>query len=95
MNKKMKMSNEVLAEVGRAVKKFPKWRTDPFHALAVVGEEMGEVNKALVQIVYEPEKGVTMGELRAEAIQLAAMALRFIASLDNYDYTPREQHEQR
>lgn len=91
---KPRISNEVLAEVARAVKKFPTWPTDPFHAITVVGEEVGEVNKALVQIVYESEKGVTRSDLRAEAIQLAAMAFRFIASLDDYDYKPGKQHKQ-
>lgn len=84
--------DEVSAEMARAAAKFPLWRTDPFHAIAIVNEEVGEVSQALIELVYEPEKGTTMVELRAEAIQMAAMAISFIAELDNYDYTPGPQH---
>ena len=82
-----------LAEVERATRKFPTWPTDPLHALAVLGEEFGELTKAVLQTVYEPHK-VEPGELRNEAIQTAAMALRFIASLDAYSFDRSEQHEQ-
>lgn len=86
---------EISAEIARATVKFPLWRTDPFHAISVVSEEVGEVHKALIELVYEPEKGVTRANLRAEAVQMAAMALSFISELDNYDYTPGPQHEKR
>lgn len=82
-----------LAEVERATRKFPTWPTDPLHALAVLGEEFGELTKAVLQTVYEPHK-VEPGELRTEAIQTAAMALRFLASLEAYRFERSEQHEQ-
>ena len=85
---------DVLAEVDRAVTKFPEWPTDPLHALAVLGEEFGELTSDVLQAVYEPHKNVTPADIRAEAIQTAAMALRFVASLDAYIYQPREQHPQ-
>lgn len=84
---------EALAEVERATRKFPTWPTDPLHALAVLGEEFGELTKAVLQTVYEPHK-VEPGELRTEAIQTAAMALRFFASLDAYRFERSEQHHQ-
>jgi NTP pyrophosphatase (non-canonical NTP hydrolase) len=84
---------EALAEVERATRKFPTWPTDPLHALAVLGEEFGELTKAVLQSVYEPHK-VEAGEVRTEAIQTAAMALRFLASLDRYEYRAGEQHAQ-
>lgn len=84
---------DVLAEIERATRKFPTWPTDPLHALAVLGEEFGELTKAVLQTVYEPHK-VEPGELRTEAIQTAAMALRFLASLDAYRFERSEQHEQ-
>ena len=83
----------VLAEVAKATQKFPTWPTDPLHALAVLGEEYGELNKAVLQFVYEPHK-TSADEIRTEAIQTAAMALRFLASLDRYQYTPGNQHHQ-
>jgi len=83
-----------LAEWQKAVAKFPTWPTDPFHALTVVGEEVGELNKALLQYVYETEKGVTMDDIREEAVQAAAMCLRWIASIDRYVFSMGDQHDQ-
>jgi hypothetical protein len=84
---------EVLAELQRATVKFPTWPTDPLHALAVLGEEFGELNKALLQLTYEPHK-TTRAEVRTEALQTAAMALRLLMSLDRYEYRPGAQHSQ-
>lgn len=87
------LAAEILAEVTRATDKFPTWPTDPLHALAVLGEEFGELTKDVLQSVYEPHK-TTRENVRKEAIQTAAMALRFAASLDLYDYRPGTQHSQ-
>jgi hypothetical protein len=84
---------EVFAEVDRATAKFPTWPTDALHAVGVVAEEMGELQKEVMQLTYEPCKS-TRATVRKEAIQLAAMALRFLMSLDRYEYTPRPQHSQ-
>lgn len=84
---------EVLNEVERATVKFPTWPTDPLHALAVLGEEYGELNKAVLQAVYEPHKS-TPADVREEAIQCAAMAVRFLMSLPIYRYGGCEQHMQ-
>lgn len=83
----------VLAEIERATAKFPTWPTDPLHAYAVFNEEAGELGKAVLQAVYEPHKSGP-AEVATEAVQAAAMALRFIASLDRYEYTPGAQHQQ-
>ena len=87
------IQHEVFDEIERAIAKFPTWPTDPLHALAVVGEEFGELTKAVLQSVYEPHKS-TPADVRAEAVQTAAMALRFLASLDRYEFTPCVQHKQ-
>lgn len=87
------ITHEVLDEIERAIAKFPTWPTDPLHALAVLGEEFGELTKAVLQSVYEPHKS-TPADVRAEAIQTAAMALRFLHSLDRYAYQPGAQHVQ-
>src|SRR5690606_10602530 len=63
------------------------------HAVAVIGEEFGELNKAVLQAVYEPNKS-TPADVREEAIQTAAMALRFLHSLDRYVYQPGPHHAQ-
>lgn len=83
----------VLAEVERAMRKFPTWPTDPLHAVAVLGEEFGELTKAVLQSVYEPHKS-TPEDVATEAIQTAAMAIRFLMSLDAYLYERSFQHSQ-
>lgn len=83
----------VSAEVERATRKFPTWPTDPLHALAVLGEEFGELNKAMLQLTYEPHK-TSPEEVRTEAIQTAAMSLRLAMSLERYVYAPCSQHSQ-
>ena len=90
----MKILEQVTNEVEKATTKFPTWPTDPLHALAVLGEEFGELTKAVLQFTYEPHKNVTLEDIRGEAIQTAAMALRFIQSLDRYNYNKSEQHNQ-
>lgn len=87
------VSAEVVAEVERATRKFPSWPTDPLHALAVLGEEYGELTKEIVQLVYEPHKS-SAEAVRREALQTAAMALRLLMSLDRYDYSRGPQHSQ-
>lgn len=84
---------EIERELQRAVAKFPTWPTDPLHASGVVMEETGELAKAVLQAVYEPHKS-TQADVRAEAIQTAAMAIRFVQSLDAgaYSWTPGAQH---
>lgn len=84
---------DILAEVGRATRKFPTWPTDPLHALGVLGEEFGELTKAVMQATYEPHKN-RPDDVRSEAIQTAAMALRFVDSLDRYVHSPCHQHSQ-
>lgn len=92
--KTMSINDQVLAEVARATAKFPTWPTDPLHALAVLGEEVGELTKAMLQYTYEPHKGVTQQDIRDEAIQTAAMALRLAMSLPCYQYRRAPQHSQ-
>lgn len=84
---------QIIAELERATQKFPTWPTDPLHAVAVLGEEYGELVKAVLQLVYEPHKS-TAAEVRKEAIQTAAMAMRFVMSLDQYQYKRGDQHQQ-
>ena len=88
-----KVMAEVEEELQRATAKFPMWPTDPLHALAVLGEEYGELTKAMLQLTYEPGKA-TADDVREEAIQTAAMALRLAMSLDRYEYKRSHQHTQ-
>lgn len=83
----------VIDELNRATAKFPTWPTDPLHALAILGEEFGELNKAVLQLTYEPHKS-SHADVLMEAVQTAAMALRFIAGLSFYRYNVSDQHHQ-
>jgi NTP pyrophosphatase (non-canonical NTP hydrolase) len=83
----------VLAELDRAQTKFPTWPTDPLHAASILAEEVGELQRAILQFVYEPDKAQP-GDVQTEAVQTAAMALRFLLSLDRYVYARSEQHTQ-
>jgi NTP pyrophosphatase (non-canonical NTP hydrolase) len=84
---------EIQEEVERAMRKFPQWPTDPIHAAAVIAEECGELQKATLEAVYEPHK-VSRPNIRTEAVQTAAMCLRFLASLDEYEWFRSKQHQQ-
>jgi len=68
------ITDEILAELIKARSKFPEqniWVT-----LAALTEEVGELNKAVLQLNYEPHKGVSPEEIYAEAVQVAVMAIR-------------------
>ncbi len=91
---KFSVEQLVQSQLARAVAKFPTWPTDPLHALAVLGEEFGELTKAMLQHTYEPHKGVTEEDIRDEAIQTAAMALRLAMSLPCYQHRKAPQHSQ-
>lgn len=93
MNRPADVLGSVWNELERALAKFPTWPTDPLHAVAVLGEEFGELTKDVLQMTYEPGK-TSAENVRKEAIQTAAMALRFVASLDAYIYKAGEQHRQ-
>ena len=62
----------IRTELTRATKKFPTWPTDPLHAVAVVGEEVGELTQAVLQGVYEPEKNEPEA-IKKEAVHAATM----------------------
>lgn len=85
--------HEACKELSSATNKFPDWPTDPLHAVAILGEEYGELQKAVLQLAYEPNKS-SAEHVRDEAIQVTAMALRFLSSLDKYDYSVSTQHQQ-
>lgn len=86
-------AEKVRAEIANALAKFPTWPTDALHAVAIVNEEVGELNKALLQRAYEPHKS-SAADVRAEAIQVVTVALRFLASIDRYEHAQCGQHRQ-
>lgn len=91
MSKLTHIYNQIDDELRRATNKFPCWPYDPLHALAIIGEKFGELSQATLQCVYEPHKS-DIADVRVEAVQLAAMAIRFLISLDRYQFEKGFQH---
>lgn len=85
---------DISAELDRAIAKFQEWPSDPLHAAAVVMEEAGELVKAVLEACYEPHKS-NPADVRTEAIQVAAMAMRFLRSMNEYKFQAGVQHRQK
>ncbi len=81
---------DILVELDKAMAKFPRWPIDPLHAAFVIGEENGELIRAILQAIYEPDRS-NIGDVRKEAIQTAAMCIRFLMNFDKYEFTKCEQ----
>jgi len=73
---------EVTKELLRAENKFPFWPKDHIHAAAIVNEESGELIRASLQLKYE---NGNIEDLKTEAIQCAAMCIRFLKNIDSYE----------
>lgn len=71
----------IIDECIRATKLHPEWPSDPVHASAILNEEAGELTKAVLEWVFQDGD---FAELEKEAIQVGAMAVRFLANLDKY-----------
>lgn len=78
--------DEILKELKRAKKKHPQWPDHIVARAAIVGEEAGELIRASLNYKYEkaetgPDQELQIEEMRKEAIQTAAICIRFIESL--------------
>jgi len=80
----------VFDELRRAERKFPGFPTDPVHAAAVLAEEVGELQQACLQWTYESG---SLEDVTKEAVQSAAMALRFLFNMELLKRRPSEQEE--
>lgn len=78
--------SDILKEVKYAKKRFPNWPPHPAAQAGIVCEEAGELMKACLELKYECIEGyvkdkhiiIHKDEIRMEAIQTAAMAIRFL-----------------
>lgn len=73
-----KIIGVIMTELKRAKQKFPWFPEDPVHAAAIVNEEAGELTRASLRITYEDAE---WSEAVEEAIQTAAMSVRFLENL--------------
>ena len=71
--------SEFYAEMHRGRALHPVWPEDPVHQAAIVAEEAGELVRAALHHRYEDG---TLADIRTEAIQTGAMALRVLLELD-------------
>ena len=83
---------EVGFELEAAERKFPAFPTDPVHAAAILQKEAGELMQASLHFTYE--KG-SREAMRKEAVQMGAMALRFLLNLPSMVSHPSEQKERK
>ena len=86
MNDHDDIESAILDELIKAKKKYPDWPDDMVHQAAIVSEESGELIRAVLNHVYHDG---SIEDVRNEAIQTAAMAIRFLENLneDNDAYT--------
>ena len=80
------LHEQILEELGKARKKFPE--QDLWITLCALSEEVGELNQACLQYMHEPHKNVKYGDIRKEAIQVAAMAMRVILDTQLSELNP-------
>ena len=76
-------------ELESAKSRYPWWPTDVIHAGAIVSEEAGELTQATLDHVYahlNHNGKDTVARMRKEAIQTAAMAIRFLENIDKYEH---------
>lgn len=76
---------KIKTELARAISKHPYFPVDPIHAAAVIGEEAGELVQAALQVTYE---NGNWSRLREEAVQVGAMALRFLINIEHMECKP-------
>lgn len=89
------LESAIRDELYRAMKKHPSWPTDPVHALNAFRHEVDGLSFIVGQLITQPyPQTVTKDEARRQALQCAAMCLRFLLSLHRYDFTPSAQHRQ-
>lgn len=83
MSKRNEIWQAIETEIRRAKKKFPSWPDHPAAQAGIVCEESGELMKACLQWKYERNNNEVVQEvqkerMKEEAIQVAAMAIRFL-----------------
>lgn len=82
-NRMIDVLKEVAAERERQEAKWGEQNHTPFAYLAILGEEVGEANKAALETFFEYERADTVyAEYRKELVQVAAVAVAAIECLD-------------
>jgi NTP pyrophosphatase (non-canonical NTP hydrolase) len=86
------LNQQFLSELQKARAKFPARpvsdNEDLLAVLAALNEEVGELNAAIIQWLYEPEKNVSYDDIRKEAAQVGCMVLRVMLDTKLGDASP-------
>jgi len=69
-------------ELTKAIEQHPNWPDDILHAMAIINEESGEATRAALHIYYENGR---VEDLKQELIQTAAMCIRMLDNLDEFN----------
>ena len=83
-----KIIDEVLEELKSAMEKHQEWPLPIFEAFTVISEEVGELAQAILDYKHDGKK---YENIKKEALQVAAMGLRFLMNLK--DEKEVEKHE--
>ena len=78
----MKVYEEVIEERHRQDKKWGVQNHAPYKWLAILGEEVGEANKAVLENDAQGSGLEGLKNYRAELVQVAAVAIETIECLD-------------
>ena len=86
MSKRIEIWQQIEIELRNAKKKFPGWPDHPAAQAGIVCEKSGELMKACLQWKYERGEGDLIQQwqreqMKKEALQTAAMAIRFLENL--------------
>ena len=76
-----KAMNLILNELKAAKEKWPNWVIDPVHASGILNEEAGETMQASLDFCYS---NGSIEQMKKEAAQAGAMAIRFLENIDSY-----------
>lgn len=84
--------DEVYRERERQEAKWGEQNLDPATWLMVLGEEVGEVNNAVLETIFGNQPN--LDHYRAELIQVAAVAVRMIENYDRQKLTEANKSAQ-
>ncbi|WP_286589676.1 MazG-like family protein [Sphingobacterium sp. N143] len=81
-NSQENIAKECLSECDRQLDKWGVQNHNPLMWHAILGEEFGEVAKEVVEYSFDVSKIYRLKKMREELIQVAAVAISFVDSLD-------------
>jgi hypothetical protein len=75
--------DDVMGECAEQVERFGVQDHEPSEWLMILGEEVGEANKAALEYHFRYDGVKNLKQYRAELVQVAAVAISMIVNLDD------------